>query len=1037
MKIDIIISQNDNDDDQYEFGWPNIDDPVGSPRSLNIEFFDGATKRQEVNFVEKSDSNEIVLEGDLRYIVYPRMNLIITYTKDDADVEEEWFVVAPSQGVFCRLENENTKVILTKNAALERNIPEDPYHPIQLGDPLPDTITKVEVWMDVEWGGAQILTKVFEDDPPMIDHYYRTENTPESAPITGNFAPTNNKIEIYAATDSKVPQSCIDREYDESNDKRWDRRPIRNLSNTSSDPAELIPKEEDSDKQHGSSVSDGARWLLTAGFYNILLEVKNEETTKYRAAPNDLVTYENDPFEELRKKSDFKNKADNTTYNLKKTGLPTPKIDIAVSEMGSKSIGHHLDCHYDRPNAHSIGYYGYEYITKEDNVTNGPMNLFFNCFNTGDKTNFKITKESRYDAQEYTGKVIALNANTKVDVFLMPRRWAYTTRSRETVREAYQLTQVVHCQAPCTGGDVEEELCSPPPEFHELGTYKMDQGYHDYTFQPERDCHMLITAFDRQAPPLFEMSAVQYELSCSGCATVIDYDFIVFGYNIGVRDCHGWPLIGYLEIGFIAGFQSPDQPSFMEGGVLHLNLCMPAWGFSNNVFAADCSSLEINWVATADMHKISNTHKYGVWWDRFPSNMQCFRNIQQGTSVGLTRKNDIVTEINNIPGSTEPEASAVTFYDANYGMTGVPKPLLLKGDEHWDDIMSEFSDANSGFSSFHYFVQTRSSKDEAISINREDPIPPGFSTFTTYSMRSPFYYDNMAEFGHFLPPQYFGTPTTTDDDIMVAQPLKEIWEKIAGNEDLDVDASWFWTNHKAPEDSENPWNRVDNIPFGTGISPTKTGDLVGIVKVGNTPFYIWRKTDETFSFLYHEIEGNYVGENITFEGRTRDDTTEIIHPDINGGDALMFDQFITSEYRKIEKVGRKITVVTTTEKPDGSHCNQDWATIQEVTTDDTHSVDLSSPIYVIASREWSLKTYTDPYTAPNEPGKDLQPARVFRKTFDELLAENNGNIPYYYQKVSDNSEPTHEELVSFFATGSPPLMARIPAQGTKKEKNRF
>lgn len=41
-------------------------------------------------------------------------------------------------------------------------------------------------------------------------------------------------------------------------------------------------------------------------------------------------------------------------------------------------------------------------------------------------------------------------------------------------------------------------------------------------------------------------------------------------------------------------------------------------------------------------------------------------------------------------------------------------------------------------------------------------------------------------------------------------------------------------------------SRIDCIPFAVGLSPSKEGDLVGVLKHGGTAYYIWRKIDEEF-----------------------------------------------------------------------------------------------------------------------------------------------------------------------------------------------
>jgi hypothetical protein len=63
-----------------------------------------------------------------------------------------------------------------------------------------------------------------------------------------------------------------------------------------------------------------------------------------------------------------------------------------------------------------------------------------------------------------------------------------------------------------------------------------------------------------------------------------------------------------------------------------------------------------------------------------------------------------------------------------------------------------------------------------------------------------------------------------------------------------VRSSDFWTTHGLPAyDSTKKYSKWDNIPVGLGISPDKAGALVGIIVTGNTPVYVWRRTDEELS----------------------------------------------------------------------------------------------------------------------------------------------------------------------------------------------
>ena len=981
MKIDIEIVS-DVGEGSYEFGWPYIQDPVGSSRSLEIEFFDAATKRVSIPFVSYS-VNTIIFDQDLRDIFRQRQPVIITYSNESGSAEATWFVTGSNWSV----DNQQTSTILTSDPTV--SLP--PAH-------LPIGISKVEVWTDVEWGSSATLTNVFSDDAPLLDH------------LPWMSKATEIHTRIYSSTDSRVPQTCIDREFGDDDSvrdhrDRWDRKPITNLWNTRADFQQFIPRQLDSDSSSGG-VGDGARWLLSTGFFNLLFETKNEETTKFRAAPSDFVFYSSDPYGELRKTSSFKRKDGiDIPYNLQKKGVPNPKVDIAVSEMGSKSLGHYLNTEpvlvnigtEENPNyeqSYTLGLYGYEYITKRDNVQadGSPANLFFNCFNTADRDNFKITTEPRYNADEYSGKPISLNSKTKVGIYLVPRRAAYTTRARRSEQELYNLSQVVNCISECGNqtGPV-EEMCQPPAEYRPAyDAYRMDQGYHDETYKEQKDCYALLSDMQTGGPPMYGVNVSQYPINCSGCSCNAGYDGIDFTIGISCFKCGEWTLLphGYFEMSIFLNtvFTDSSIPSTInESGVASINLCHPSW----SQFSADCNILTQNWGINVEIIKVTQTHTYGIWWDRLPSDLGVFK-----SASSLTQGTDIATV--DYSGGESP----IVFMNRH-----TSEPIYLRGDEHWDAAITEFGNANSGNSSFHYFIQAESSQDSFSPHFEVDKFLVQFTSFGQIPIGT---ICNLTEIGQHLAGQWrtdtgYDDPTIDPEEKKYSQPLQRFWEKIQGNTTLGVNESWFWTNHS---DVGGGWSRQDNIPFGVAISPTQAGDLVGIIKMGAKSFFVWRKTNETFDFSFHAREGGYGGQNTTFEGSGDNTNPQIIFPDANGGDTYYLDQFIASRYREVTQVGRKILVTGGSHVPENI-CSQYWATLQVVNFDTSEAYTLPAPIYIICSREWALKDYPR-YSGNGRDTRDLQPNRFLRTLmFPWRHSENNaGHAP----TGTDESHPVYDPI---------------------------
>lgn len=138
--------------------------------------------------------------------------------------------------------------------------------------------------------------------------------------------------------------------------------------------------------------------------------------------------------------------------------------------------------------------------------------------------------------------------------------------------------------------------------------------------------------------------------------------------------------------------------------------------------------------------------------------------------------------------------------------------------------------------------------------------------------------------------------------------LKRLWQVIEESTVwTDVIEPWRNSARDGDEDSAQA-SRIDMIPWGVAVSPSMTGDLVGIIRNRGRAWFVWRKTDEEITpwvsgSISNPIrwesnnedgrlggywEGDYAGENV-YDGDL---------PDIWAGDAT----------RKLTGFGRTISI---------------------------------------------------------------------------------------------------------------------------------
>lgn len=140
-----------------------------------------------------------------------------------------------------------------------------------------------------------------------------------------------------------------------------------------------------------------------------------------------------------------------------------------------------------------------------------------------------------------------------------------------------------------------------------------------------------------------------------------------------------------------------------------------------------------------------------------------------------------------------------------------------------------------------------------------------------------------------------------------------------------IEQSLFWGMKLRPlrdaalagSDGALESSRIDMIPYGIGICPSKAGSLVGVIRTGGQAWFIWRKTDESFEDegIIHTVGTGTAGfsfQSRDSDGRLGDYTegnyrTSLYSSDfqcIFDGDFA--DQFTGPAGRKLTKVGREV-----------------------------------------------------------------------------------------------------------------------------------
>jgi len=102
--------------------------------------------------------------------------------------------------------------------------------------------------------------------------------------------------------------------------------------------------------------------------------------------------------------------------------MPTRRYHIKIDEIGTRSVANYANVEYNESAPEDQ-----ELLMAWDFIY--PEGVFWCPFDTSDTENFKVTASPSYDAEEVTRAPIPVGGRRIIQLFLMPRRWAYYGRN--------------------------------------------------------------------------------------------------------------------------------------------------------------------------------------------------------------------------------------------------------------------------------------------------------------------------------------------------------------------------------------------------------------------------------------------------------------------------------------------------------------------------------------------------------------------------------------------------------------------------------
>ncbi len=202
---------------------------------------------------------------------------------------------------------------------------------------------------------------------------------------------------VYRGNDIHVAPSVIEAEYGPDNPDRWNRMPLVGVN---------LDDDRDDDK----------RWTFCPDMDQEYSTV-NLRCTLKRKADEDKHKLDISPDLYLDEDQKGRWKIRSETLQYRSNPSSGGRFGIQIQEVGTRTF-----CHYVNQNDFvSGGPVGYMAEWLE------PEGIFYSPFDTSDADNFKVTREPLFSADEVSGLFLNSARRNRVEIYLMPRRWAFYT----------------------------------------------------------------------------------------------------------------------------------------------------------------------------------------------------------------------------------------------------------------------------------------------------------------------------------------------------------------------------------------------------------------------------------------------------------------------------------------------------------------------------------------------------------------------------------------------------------------------------------
>lgn len=697
------------------------------------------------------------------------------------------------------------------------------------------------------------------------------------------FAKYNEKhIFHYIGNDYKVAESVIATEYGSDNEHRWIRHPI------------FLVTDRDGETYTQWNMANG---LTDRPLTNVRCRLrKAADTTKYETSPDlnssgdQKGTWRYDPGYEG-------NGPDDEPADLKLIGPALARYGLSLEEVGTKAVAHYIG--NDDPFAQTVGY-TMEWIE--------PEGIMFQPFNTADSDNFKVTREPSYSADAVNGKFIRPDRNRTVEVYWMPRRWAYYCRTFETEHYTsgegtYTFTRNILCEQP--PGSDSTQRCdfniyypeSVQPWYQATGNPTCSQ----FTYSPF-DCAEYILE------PSASFQTIEWEVvNFSGS---FEGEWYTIHYQCTAGDCIGIPTTDEVDI------QDEVEDSWWE------------------------KSYTVTYGGDIMVHEVN--HNVCLWWGSPPlTQTPLYKPGQQETMTVLTFHADDDPPTFEYPsginypgsgwGGDEDHREEVTLF-LGETLTEAKTHALAAG------IDSDVVDAIiTGYSSTGILKTTRWFRVAPEDLDGRIPTvgEVDFTTVTAWPASPWTSTFNLTPFDGYM--------TGSDEDygrLQIGFP-QSFWDAYYAGYSGNI-----YDKYVSPlVDSRLSY---DDIPWGVGLSPAIEGTLCAVIKYDNSVLFVWRKTAETFTLRQAHISGpSFTLPLLSFEDAVPDLMYELEICFSGTGrklDAILPPkQLICAGYDELD----------ITDIPPTDHVGCDYRVHNFVEVSGAGTYQLESPVYPIFSREYS------------------------------------------------------------------------------------